>query len=140
MSSEDIKVMSGAMADAVIIPDEPTVYTDKLQIHVNGRKYKTQFTKKFIERKIWKEPNPNEIVSILPGSVNAVLVKKGAKVKKGDKLLIYEAMKMKNVISAPFDGEVEMVNVEPGDKLPKGALLILLKQEKPAEKKKRTRR
>lgn len=140
MSSEDIKVMSGAMADAVLIPDEPVVYKDKLQIYVNGRKYKTQFTKKFIERKIWKEPNPNEIVSILPGSVNSVLVKKGAKVKKGDKLLIYEAMKMKNVISAPFDAEVEMVNVEPGDKLPKGALLILLKREKPAEKKKRSRK
>ena len=128
------------MADAVIMPDEPVVYTDKLQIHVNGRKYKTQFTKKFAERKVWKEPNPNEIVSILPGSVNSVLVKKGAKVKKGDKLLIYEAMKMKNVICAPFEAEVEMINVEPGDKLPKGALLILLKKEEPKEKTKRARK
>ena len=46
--------------------------------------------------------------------------------KKGDKLLIYEAMKMKNIITAPFDATVKKINVAEGEKLPKGYLLILL--------------
>lgn len=135
MSSEEINVMSGDMADAVLMSDDPNCFTDKIQVFVGGRKYKTQYTKKFIERKIWKEPNSNEIFSILPGSVYSILVKKGDKVKKGEKLMIYEAMKMKNVISAPFDAVIEMINVEIGDKLPKGTLLILLAREEHTAKK-----
>lgn len=134
MSTEEIKTMSGEMADAILMPDEPITYTDKIQVHAEGRKYKTQYTKKFIERKAWKEPNPNEIFSIIPGSVTSILVKKGDKVKKGGKLMVYEAMKMQNLITAPFDAEVEMINVEPGDRLPKGTLLILLKKEAFKEK------
>ena len=53
-------------------------------------------------------------------------VKPGDKVKKGSKLMIYEAMKMKNVIVSPFDAVVESVEVKAGDKLPKGALLVKL--------------
>ncbi len=128
MSSEEIKVIIGDMADALIMTEDPNTFTDKLQVTMEGRKYKTRFTKKFVERRKWKAPNPNEILSIIPGSVTTVLVKKGDKVKRGGKLMVYEAMKMKNIISAPFDAEVEMVNVEAGDKLPKGALLILLKK------------
>lgn len=131
MSSEEIKkeeigIISGDMADAVLMSDDPNSLSGNIQVHVGGRKYKTMFTKKFTERKMWKAANPNEILSILPGSVESILVKEGDKVKKGDKLLIYEAMKMKNIISAPFDAVVEMVNVEKGDVLPKGTLLILL--------------
>ncbi|MEG0518506.1 MAG: biotin/lipoyl-containing protein [Bacteroidales bacterium] len=134
MSSEEIKkeeigVISGDMADAVLMSDDPNSLSGNIQIHVGGRKYKTMFTKKFTERKMWKAVNPNEILSILPGSVESILVKEGDKVKKGDKLLIYEAMKMKNIISAPFDAVVEMVNVEKGDTLPKGTLLILLTKD-----------
>lgn len=135
MSSEEINTMSGDMADAVLMSNDPNCFIDKIQVHVGGRKYKTMYTKKFIERKVWKEPNPNEIYSIIPGSVDSILVKKGDKVAKGDKLMIYEAMKMKNLIAAPFDAVIEMINVEEGDKLPKGTLLILLAKEEPKVKK-----
>lgn len=139
MSSEEINLkeinlMSGDMADAVLMSDDPNCFTGKIQIHVGGRTYKTMYTKKFMERKVWKEPNANEIFSILPGSVESILVKKGDKVKKGDRLMIYEAMKMKNIISAPFDATIEMINVENGDKLPKGNLLILLAKNELKEK------
>jgi biotin carboxyl carrier protein len=80
-----------------------------------------------MERKKWEAPNPFQVMSIIPGSVTEVLVKPGDKVKKGSKLMIYEAMKMKNVIVSPFDAVVESVEVKAGDKLPKGALLVILK-------------
>lgn len=123
----EIKSISADLGDAVLMSNDPNLFTGKIQIHECGRVYKTRFTRKFVERKKWEAPNPNEVRSIIPGSVTGVLVKPGDKVKKGARLMIYEAMKMKNVIVSPFDAVVESVEVKAGDKLPKGALLVVLK-------------
>ena len=122
----EIKSISADLGDAVLMSNDPNLFTDKIQIHECGRVYKTRYTRKFVERKKWEAPNPNEVRSIIPGSVTEVLVKPGDKVKKGVKLMIYEAMKMTNVITAPFDATVQSVEVKVGDKLPKGALLVVL--------------
>ncbi|EDO1100096.1 biotin/lipoyl-binding protein, partial [Listeria monocytogenes] len=53
-----------------------------------------------------------------------VVVKKGDSVKKGDPLLITEAMKMETTIQAPFDGEVSSIYVSDGDTIESGDLLI----------------
>ena len=123
----EIKSISADLGDAVLMSNDPNLFTDKIQIHECGRVYKTRYTRKFMERKKWGAPNPSQVRSIIPGSVTEVLVKPGDKVKKGSKLMIYEAMKMKNVIVSPFDAVVESVEVKAGDKLPKGALLAILK-------------
>ena len=123
----EIKTISADLGDAVLMSNDPNLFTDKIQIHECGRVYKTRYTRKFMERKKWGAPNPSQVRSIIPGSVTEVLVKPGDKVKKGSKLMIYEAMKMKNVIVSPFDAVVESVEVKAGDKLPKGALLVILK-------------
>ena len=122
----EIKTISADLGDAVLMSNDPNLFTDKIQIHECGRVYKTRYTRKFMERKKWEAPNPSQVRSIIPGSVTEVLVKPGDKVKKGSKLMIYEAMKMKNVIVSPFDAVVESVEVKAGDKLPKGALLVKL--------------
>ena len=126
MENKEIDLISADLGDAVLMSNDPNLYTDKIQIHECGRKYKTRYTKKFVERKVWQAPNPKEVRSIIPGSVTEINVKEGDKVEKGSKLMIYEAMKMKNVIAAPFDAVIERVEVQVGDKLPKGALLITL--------------
>lgn len=123
----EIKSISADLGDAVLMSNDPNLFIDKIQIHECGRVYKTRYTRKFMERKKWEAPNPSQVRSIIPGSVTEVLVKPGDKVKKGSKLMIYEAMKMKNVIVSPFDAVVESVEVKAGDKLPKGALLAILK-------------
>ena len=123
----EIKSISADLGDAVLMSNDPNLFTDKIQIHECGRVYKTRYTRKFVERKKWEAPNPSQVRSIIPGSVTEVLVKPGDKVRKGSKLMIYEAMKMKNVIVSPFDAVVESVEVKAGDKLPKGALLVILK-------------
>lgn len=123
----EIKFISADLGDAVLMSNDPNLFTDKIQIHECGRVYKTRYTRKFMERKKWEAPDPSQVRSIIPGSVTEVLVKPGDKVKKGSKLMIYEAMKMKNVIVSPFDAVVESVEVKAGDKLPKGALLVILK-------------
>ena len=132
MEEKEIQSISADLGDAVLMSNDPNIFTDKIQIHECGRQYKTLYTKKFLERKPWQVPNPNEVRSIIPGSVTEINVKEGAKVKKGEKLMIYEAMKMKNVIAAPFDAVVVSIEVKVGDKLPKGAVLVNLE---PAVKK-----
>ena len=126
MENQEIKSISADLGDAVLMSNDPNLFTDKIQVHVCGRQYKTLYTRKFIERKRWHAPNPKEVRSIIPGSVTEIKVSVGDKVKKGKCLMVYEAMKMKNRIVAPFDATVESIEVKQGDRLPKDALLMVL--------------
>ena len=62
----------------------------------------------------------------MPGNILDVKVKAGDSVKAGDTLLILEAMKMENEISAPQDGTIASVNVRKGDVVNSGDLLITM--------------
>ena len=62
----------------------------------------------------------------MPGNILNVNVKVGDAVKKGQVLLILEAMKMENEIMAPKDGTVTSVNVQKGSTVESGALLVTL--------------
>jgi 3-methylcrotonyl-CoA carboxylase alpha subunit len=55
-----------------------------------------------------------------------VLTQAGAKVAKGDSLLILEAMKMEHTIAAPKDGVVKEIHYAAGEQVPEGAELITL--------------
>ena len=67
-----------------------------------------------------------DIKAPMPGTINAVKVSAGQAVKKGDVLVILEAMKMENEIAAPCDGVVASVNVTKGATVSTGDLLISL--------------
>ena len=60
----------------------------------------------------------------MPGLILNINVKEGQKVKEGDTLLVLEAMKMENAISAENDGTIKSVNVKTGNTVEKGELLI----------------
>ena len=107
----------------------PQVGKSKMRLSEGGMEYKTFFTKKFEERKTWKAPDPYKVLSHIPGSVIEIFVKPGQKVKKGDKLMVYEAMKMMNVVTSPLDGPIKEVNAKEGESLPKGALLVTFKKK-----------
>jgi acetyl/propionyl-CoA carboxylase alpha subunit len=68
-----------------------------------------------------------KIISPMPGKVIKINVKKGEEVKRGQTLLIVEAMKMENNISAPADGVVEEVNVKVGDMVNSSVRLVMIK-------------
>ena len=63
----------------------------------------------------------------MPGKVVAVLATSGQEVKKGDALVIMEAMKMEHTIAAPSDGLVEEVLYQVGDQVADGAPLLAFK-------------
>lgn len=70
--------------------------------------------------------NPNEIGATLSGSLVKVAVSLGQKVKKGDVLLVTEAMKMETTITAPKDGTVAEILVAPGSRIESGDCLLVL--------------
>ncbi len=60
----------------------------------------------------------------LPGIILQVFSKPGQEIKKGEKLLIYEAMKMENNLLAEKDGKIKSVHVNTGDNVLEGDDLI----------------
>ena len=62
----------------------------------------------------------------LPGTVNAVAVTVGQAVKKGQTVVVLEAMKMENNINAECDGTVTAVHVNKGDSVREGAMLVTI--------------
>lgn len=70
--------------------------------------------------------NPNQIGATMPGTVLKVVVNKGSKVKRGEHLLITEAMKMETTVQAPKDGIVKEIYAKAGDAISTGDLLIEL--------------
>lgn len=69
------------------------------------------------------------IKSPMPGMVSSYKVKVGDHVKKGDTVLILEAMKMENNIPAPCDGIIKSVPKSAGDNVAKDEILIVIGQE-----------
>jgi pyruvate carboxylase subunit B len=66
------------------------------------------------------------IKSNIQGMVLKVLVNRGASVKKGDTLLVLEAMKMENPIHSPVDGKVTEIFVDTGDVVQNGDVLLVV--------------
>jgi biotin carboxyl carrier protein len=95
-------------------------------LNINTSLYKTRISEKFANRKKYQPVDLRKIMSFIPGTVLEILVKEGQKVKKGDVLMILEAMKMKNRLKSPIDGKVKKIHTSTGVRIPKGSLLIEL--------------
>ena len=66
----------------------------------------------------------NDIKAPMPGMVLNILVGEGQQVKKGDALLVLEAMKMENILKSPCDGVVKRVAANKGTAVEKNQILI----------------
>lgn len=113
------------------------------QIEVNGTEYSVQLhrevkqskTPKLVRKPVEKKPGEGTIQKTptgagvlvkapLPGNIFKILVNVGDTIKKGDNLLIMEAMKMENNVLAEKEGVVRVIKVKPGDAVLQGDVLI----------------
>jgi biotin carboxyl carrier protein len=97
---------------------------DTGKLNINGTIYKTHLSEKFANRKSYEPADPKIILSFIPGTVLDINIKAGDKVKKGDVLMILEAMKMKNRLKAPADGVIKSVCASAGTRVKKGEPLV----------------
>jgi biotin carboxyl carrier protein len=66
----------------------------------------------------------NDVKAPMPGMVFNILVSEGQDIKKGDPLIVLEAMKMENVLKSPTDGTVKKIAVTKGVAVEKNQVLI----------------
>ncbi len=97
------------------------------EFNYDGLVINTTFTKKFANRKPYEPDDPKKLTAFIPGTIVKVFVKDKEKVKKGEPLLSLQAMKMNNIILAPFDGVVTKVYVKQGEIVVKNYLLVEMK-------------
>ncbi len=95
-------------------------------LNIDTSLYKTRISKQFAKRKHYQPADPKLILSFIPGTVLDIMTEKGASVKKGDDLMILDAMKMQNKLKCPMDGTIKSILVNKGAKVSKGTLLIEL--------------
>lgn len=68
----------------------------------------------------------NNIKAPMPGMVLQVMVENGQEIKKGDSIVVLEAMKMENILKSPVDGIIRKIHVSMGDKVEKNQVMVNL--------------
>ena len=119
------------------------------QVEVNGTPYKVELSAEKKPVTVVNSPRPSAaprtetgakviskpttsaaggypVKAPLPGTVLSVPVKVGQAVKASDTVVVLEAMKMENVIYAGRDGVISSVNVNVGDAVPDGGVLVTI--------------
>jgi len=91
---------------------------------IGGMYYKTTLTEKFKKRQRYEEPDNNLVKAFIPGTIVEIKVRRGQKVSEGDPLLLLEAMKMRNIITAPKDGRIKKIWIKKDEIVTKSQLLI----------------
>ena len=99
-------------------------------LKINGNPYQLKLEDEFdqlvnqLGLSAVSEQKVADVKAPMPGLVLEVAAEIGQEVKKGDALLILEAMKMENVIKSVGDGTVKAIHVKEGEALEKGQLMI----------------
>lgn len=65
-----------------------------------------------------------EIKAPMPGLILHIHIEEGMAVKKGDSIMILEAMKMENILKSPGDGIIKVIKVKTGNSVEKNQILI----------------
>jgi len=95
-------------------------------LNIDSSLYQTRISKQFENRKPYQPADPKIILSFIPGTVTDIFVTEGQEVKKGQNLMILDAMKMQNRLKCIMDGKVKSIAVIKGAKVSKGTVLMIL--------------
>lgn len=99
---------------------------------INGREYevslkdKTDLLLQQMGISATSSAKHNQFKAPMPGLIRNILVNVGQEVKKGDAIIVLEAMKMENSLKAPADMKVKQILVSAGQAVEKGQLLLEL--------------
>ncbi|MCB9190077.1 MAG: acetyl-CoA carboxylase biotin carboxyl carrier protein subunit [Flavobacteriales bacterium] len=100
------------------------------RLKINGNVYEAEAVDQFDEllKKLGMEKGGagkvNELKAPMPGLVLEISVQAGDTLKKGDRVLVLEAMKMENVIKAPADVTVSSIEVKQGSTVEKNQVMV----------------
>ena len=122
-----------------IIKDGKSYNAELLSLESNSKEYKLKINGQIYQVKLkdrldqllekWGMSDTQgttlqKLKAPMPGLIIDIQVKNGMEVKKGDPLLVLEAMKMENVLKSAGDGVVKNLKVSPGESVEKNQVLI----------------
>jgi len=101
---------------------------DGIHVFLDGRQHVFKWTDPYRPP---EEPADarGSLVAPMPGRVLAVLAQAGAPVKRGQPLVVMEAMKMEHTVTAPRDGTVARILCSVGEQLKEGTELLVLAEQ-----------
>jgi biotin carboxyl carrier protein len=109
---------------------QSSIVEKKHQFTINGKKVEAELSDKFdallkeLGMDAGSAQKVGDLKAPMPGLVVDIPVKEGDVVKKGDTLVILEAMKMENALKAVGDAVVKKINVKKGQAVEKNTLLV----------------
>ena len=129
LSTEGVTV--SRLADRLIVHGPEGAHTavavkqgDATLISYKGRQYRVE--QKSARSRQHGAASSGEMRAPMPGMIVDVRVEVGAPVKKGDTVLVLEAMKTQQPFNAPFDGTVKELKVQKGEQVGDGQLLAVV--------------
>jgi pyruvate carboxylase subunit B len=96
------------------------------RFNLDGIEYETRLTPTFIRRRRYQADAAGHVLARIPGIIQRVSVAPGEKVRRGQALVVLEAMKMQNDVASPCAGVIRRVHVKVGEMVSKGQLLVEL--------------
>ena len=103
------------------------------KINVNGKSYEVEVeavenieTKKEIKKEETNNESTTNVLAPMQGRITELHVKVGSEVKKGDVLMVLEAMKLENDILCPVDGYVRQLLIKENDKVELNQLMLVI--------------
>ncbi|MDP3396948.1 MAG: pyruvate/oxaloacetate carboxyltransferase [Methanoregula sp.] len=119
---ESLPSQSGGISDQMEVEVDGEVFSVRI-VSVGGSKV---VVAGITPQKIPQGDVTGGIKSNMQGMVLKVMISRNAAVKKGDTLLVLEAMKMENPIHSPVDGKVTEIFVDTGDTVQNGDVLVVV--------------
>lgn len=131
VGKKEFKVETTPYGNRVIVDVDGKSYSIELiqgRVYVNGEEQNFTIQKArpalLGKRKEAAAEKGARVKPPMPGRVVDVMVKAGDKVQKGQGLVVLEAMKMQNELTAPVDGMVKAVNCKQGDNVEAAKILV----------------
>ena len=104
----------------------------KFKVNVNGVAYNVEVAEEGVVAVAAPAAAPvaaagdTTMAAPMPGSVSKIVAKEGQTVKKGDVIIMLEAMKMQNEMASPVAGTVKSINVAVGESVKPGQIMAII--------------
>lgn len=110
------------------------VYAQKIKgeiwIHLNGKTFIYEDETRQIKKKGTKSLHAGDLIAPMPGKITKILKKGNEFVKRGEPVVVMEAMKMEYTLKADGDGQVTAINCQLGEQVTLGKTLVHIQPEK----------
>lgn len=115
--------------DGRVVTCEVTTQGGQTFIQWQGQRWSTTVAEVFGEMSLEEDENDtsaSELRAPMPGRIVAIPLTVGAEVKRGDTVVVIEAMKMQNALPSPRAGTIQIIHVKPGDAVESGQVLAVI--------------